>query len=60
MIQAKLGVITCDKCGEPMKKDERALIITEGEITKSNDVLDFTGSDVRYACHLKCWDRFEE
>jgi hypothetical protein len=60
MMNAKLGVITCDKCGKPMRKDQETIIITEGKIVKSNDVLDFKGSDVRYACHQKCWDGFEE
>ncbi|MBI2830235.1 MAG: hypothetical protein HYX81_03655 [Chloroflexi bacterium] len=60
MIEARLGVITCDKCGQPMRTGERTLIITEGMIARSNDELDFQGSDVRYACHLKCWDGVEE
>jgi hypothetical protein len=60
MLNAKLGVVTCDKCGKPMKNDQKIIIIGEGEIAKSNDVLDFKGSTVRYACHKKCWDGFEE
>lgn len=60
MMNVKLGVITCDKCGKPMKKDEKTLIITEGTIINVNDELDFKGSDVRYACHLECWNGFED
>ena len=47
MMNAKLGVITCDKCGKPMKKDERTIIITEGRIVKSKSELDFEGTAVR-------------
>ena len=60
MMGAKLGVVTCDKCGQPMQKGQRILIITEGDVAKSTDVLGFRGSDVRYACHLDCWDGVEE
>jgi hypothetical protein len=60
MIEAKLGVITCDKCRKPMKKDQKTLIIAEGKILDSNDVLDFRGSDVIYACHTKCWGGFRD
>lgn len=59
MIEAKLGVITCDKCGKPMKRDQKTIIIAEGKILDSNDVLDFRGSDVIYACHTICWSGFE-
>jgi len=60
MMEAKLGVTTCDKCQQPVEKGEPILIITEGNITKSNDVLTFDGSCVRYACHRDCWDGVEE
>jgi hypothetical protein len=60
MLDARLGVNTCDKCGKPMRKNQKTIIITEGIIAKSNDILDFKGSDVRYACHTKCWDGFED
>ena len=60
MMEAKLGVTTCDKCQEPMTKGQPVIIITEGNITKSDDTLTFDGSCVRYACHLDCWDGVEE
>ena len=60
MMEACLGVTTCDKCGEPMNKGQNVLIVAEGAITKSGDELDFQGSCVRYACHLDCWDGVEE
>jgi hypothetical protein len=60
MLNAKLGVKTCDKYGKPMKKNQKTIIIAEGNIAKSNDVLDFEGSDIVYAFHTKCWDGFEE
>lgn len=59
-MNARLGVITCDKCGEPMKKDQKVIIVTEGKIADSNDELDFRGSGVRYACHAECWNAVEE
>ena len=60
MMEASLSVITCDKCGEPMIKGQDTLVIAEGKIANSSEELDFTGSGVRYACHLKCWDRVED
>ena len=59
-MQARLGVITCDKCGDPMKQGENILVVAEGAITESGGELDFQGSSVRYACHLDCWDGVEE
>ena len=60
MMKARLGVATCDKCGEAMKEREPILIIAEGNITESGDDLTFEGSCVRHACHLDCWDNYEE
>ena len=60
MMEAKLGVTTCDKCREPMEKEQPVVIIAEGNITKSDDALTFDGSCVRYACHRDCWDGVEE
>jgi alkyl hydroperoxide reductase subunit AhpF len=56
MMEARLGVTTCDKCQQPMAKGQSVLIITEGNITNSDDTLTFDGSCVHYACHLDCWD----
>lgn len=60
MMEARLRVATCDKCGKVMEKGEPVLILAEGSITESNDELTFQGSCVRYACHLDCWDGIEE
>jgi hypothetical protein len=60
MMEACLGVITCDRCGEPMKQGQPIIAIAEGDITESGDELTFRGSCVRYACHLDCWDGIEE
>ena len=60
MMEARLGVTTCDKCGEAMNEREPILIIAEGNVTKSGGELSFEDSCVRYACHLDCWDGFEE
>jgi len=60
MMDAHLGVTTCDKCGEPMKQGENIVVVAKGVVTKSGEELDFQGSCVRYACHLDCWDGIEE
>lgn len=60
MMEAHLGVTTCDKCKEVMKQGENVLVVAEGVIINSKDELDFQGSCVRYACHLDCWDSVEE
>ena len=59
MMDACLGVTTCDKCGKPMNKGQNILVVAEGVIKNSGDELDFEGSCVRYACHLDCWDGVE-
>lgn len=59
-MEARLGVITCDKCGKKMGKNEQVVIVSEGLIADSNSSLTFHGSCVRYACHLTCWDGVEE
>ena len=59
IMEARLGVTTCDKCQKPMTESQPVLIITEGNITKSDDNLTFDGYCVRYACHLSCWDGIE-
>ncbi len=60
MMEACLGVTTCDKCGKIMEKNQKIIVITEGVITRSENDLDFEGSSVRYACHVDCWDGVEE
>jgi len=60
MMEICLGVTTCDKCGDLMKKWQNILVVAEGMITRSGDELDFQGSCVRYACHLTFWDGVEE
>ena len=60
MMEARLGVTTCDKCGKPMKKEHNVLDVAEGVITESGGEVDFQGSCVRYVCHRDCWDGVEE
>ena len=59
-MKARLGIITCDKCGELMGKGQNVLVVAEGVVTEADDELDFHGSCVRYACHLDCWNGVEE
>jgi len=54
MMEARLGVTTCAKCGMPMKESQPILIIAEGNATESGDELNFHGSCIQYACHLHC------
>lgn len=60
MMEACLGVTTCNKCGEAMKQGQPIIAIAEGNIREYGDELNFQGSCVRYACHLDCWDGVEE
>jgi glutamate 5-kinase len=60
MMEARLGVTTCDKCQKPMEKGQPVIIVTEGNITASNDTLTLDGSCVHYACHRDCWDGVAE
>jgi len=63
MMEARLGVTTCDKCQQPMTKGQPVLILVEGNITEAADMLTFhtsCGSCIFYACHLDCWDGIEE
>ena len=60
MMEARLGVKTCDKCGDLMEKGQNVLVVAEGMVIKSDNEIDFQGSCVRYACHLDCWDGVEE
>ena len=59
-MKAHLGIITCDKCEDPMKKAQNIIIVAEGVVTEAGDEIDFHGSCVRYACHLDCWDGAED
>ena len=60
MMKASLSIPTCDKCGEPMGKRQQVLVIAEGIIAESDDMLTFHGLCVRYACHVNCWNGIEE
>lgn len=61
-MEAKLGIPTCDKCGKPMKRNHEVIVIADGWIRgpKHDDLINFWGSCVRYACHRTCWDGIEE
>ena len=59
-MDARLGVSTCDKCGELMEKGQNIIIVADGLIADSSDILEFRGTSVRYACHADCWDLTDE
>ena len=54
-----LGVTTCDKCGEQMKTGQKIVIIGLSTVAKETDVLEMPDPEIRYACHLDCWDGVE-
>jgi len=60
MMEACLGVTTCDKCGKPMQQGQAVLVVAEGDVTEPGDELTSCGSCVCYACHLGCWDGIED
>jgi len=59
MMEASLSVITCDKCGAPMKTGQEIVIIGLSTIAKETDVLEMPEPEIRYACHLDCLDGVE-
>ena len=52
MMEARLGVTTCDKCGKPMEKGQPVLVVAEGIINELAEKLRFQGCCIRYACHF--------
>jgi hypothetical protein len=52
-------VNTCDKCGEPMEKGQKIVTIGLSSVTKTNSELETPEPEIRYACHLDCWDGVE-
>ena len=56
MIEAKLGIKTCDICGKTMRENQRVIVIADGRVQNQKDTLDFRGNAVQYACHAKCWE----
>jgi hypothetical protein len=54
-----LGVTTCDKCGKPMKKGQKIVTIGLSTVDKECCELETPEPEIRYACHLDCWDGVE-
>ena len=54
-----LGVTTCDKCGAPMKTGQNIVIIGLSTVASTNSELKVPDPEIRYACHLDCWDGVE-
>lgn len=61
-MEASLGVLTCDKCDKPLRRNQQVVVIADGWIRgpKHDDLIIFWGSCVRYACHRTCWRGVEE
>jgi hypothetical protein len=59
-MEMTLGVTTCDKCGETMKTGQKIVVIGLSTVVKETDVLEMPEPEIRYACHLDCWDGVEE
>jgi len=54
-----LGVTTCDKCGEPMKVGQNIVTIGLSAVARESCELEVPEPEIRYACHLDCWDGVE-
>lgn len=54
-----LGVTTCDKCGAPMKTGQNIVTIGLSTVANTNSELGVPDPEIRYACHLDCWDGVE-
>ena len=54
-----LDVTTCDKCGELMKTGQNIVIIGLSIVASTNSELEVPDPEIRYACHLDCWDGVE-
>jgi hypothetical protein len=54
-----LGVTTCDKCGKPMKKGQDIVTIGLSTVNKAKREVETPEPEIRYACHLECWDGVE-
>ena len=54
-----LGATTCDKCGVPMKKGQNIVIVGLSTVANANSELEVPDPEIRYACHLDCWDGVE-
>ena len=58
-MEMTLCVTNCDKCGEPMKKGQKIVTIGLSAVTKTNSELEDPDPEIRYDCHLDCWDGVE-
>ena len=54
-----LGVTTCDKCDAPMKTGQNIVIVGLSTVANANSELEVPDPEIRYACHLDCWDGVE-
>jgi hypothetical protein len=56
MMEALLGVKTCDKCGKMIKKTQEVFFVSDGKIVHSNEMLGLEYSQIYFVCHKDCWD----
>jgi hypothetical protein len=54
-----LGVTTCDKCGKRMEKGQQIVTIALSKVANSDSEVITPEPEIRYACHLACWDGVE-
>ena len=59
MTEMILGEKMCDKCNETMKTGQKIVIIGLSTVAKENSELEVPEPEIRYACHLDCWDGVE-
>jgi hypothetical protein len=55
-MEVVLGLTTCDRCGEPMKAGQDIVIRGPSIVAGENCDLEVPEPEVKYACHLDCWD----
>jgi len=54
-----LGKTTCDVCEKPIIKGQQIVSIGLSKVTKSGQEVVTPEPEIRYACHLKCWEGVE-
>jgi hypothetical protein len=60
VIDAHLGVKTCDKCGKIIKKNQEIFFVSDGKIVRSNELLGLEYAQIYFVCHKDCWDGIAE
>ncbi|MBN1693434.1 MAG: hypothetical protein JW845_07775 [Dehalococcoidales bacterium] len=57
---ALLCVRTCDKCGKPIRKNQKVFAVSDGKIVHSNELIGLNYEQIYFVCHKGCWDGVAE